>query len=42
MRGAGCLADKKFRRLMFDMMLAWECPATASQPLVNVSAFTSH
>ncbi|XP_010926033.1 uncharacterized protein [Elaeis guineensis] len=30
------LADKKFRRLTFDMMLAWEAPATASQPLVKV------
>lgn len=36
MQGAGYLADKKFRRLIFDMMLAWECPAAASQELVNV------
>uniref|UniRef100_A0A2P2LMW5 Uncharacterized protein MANES_S049900 n=2 Tax=Rhizophora mucronata TaxID=61149 RepID=A0A2P2LMW5_RHIMU len=30
------LADKKFRRLTYDMMLAWETPASASQPLLNV------
>ncbi|KAL9268737.1 hypothetical protein AKJ16_DCAP14005 [Drosera capensis] len=34
---SGYLSDKKFRRLTFDMMLAWECPAAASQPLLNVS-----
>ncbi|GAB2292876.1 hypothetical protein Dimus_027104 [Dionaea muscipula] len=33
----GYLADKKFRRLTFDMMLAWECPAASSQPLLNVN-----
>ncbi|GAB4839587.1 hypothetical protein Ancab_029110 [Ancistrocladus abbreviatus] len=32
----GYLADKKFRRLTFDMMLAWESPAAASQPLLNM------
>ncbi|XP_050237793.1 uncharacterized protein LOC126687308 [Mercurialis annua] len=32
----GHLTDKKFRRLTFDMMLAWETPASSSQPLVNV------
>ncbi|XP_057480598.1 uncharacterized protein LOC130767673 isoform X1 [Actinidia eriantha] len=32
----GCVADKKFRRLTFDMMLAWEFPAAASQPLLNM------
>ncbi|KAI9384382.1 hypothetical protein POPTR_012G055800v4 [Populus trichocarpa] len=32
----GHLADKKFRRLTYDMMLAWETPAVASQPLLNV------
>lgn len=36
MQEAGYLADKKFRRLIFDMMLAWECPADASQPLLNL------
>ncbi|KAJ8773085.1 hypothetical protein K2173_028262 [Erythroxylum novogranatense] len=30
------LTDKKFRRLTYDMMLAWETPAAASQPLLNV------
>ncbi|KAG1330629.1 hypothetical protein COCNU_02G005970 [Cocos nucifera] len=30
------LADKNLRRLTFDMMLAWETPAAASQPLVKV------
>ncbi|KAJ9187282.1 hypothetical protein P3X46_002756 [Hevea brasiliensis] len=32
----GHLIDKKFRRLTYDMMLAWEAPAAASQPLLNV------
>ncbi|KAH7528741.1 hypothetical protein FEM48_Zijuj05G0104300 [Ziziphus jujuba var. spinosa] len=32
----GHLADKKFRRLTYDMMVAWETPAASSQPLVNV------
>ncbi|KAK7314562.1 hypothetical protein VNO77_33088 [Canavalia gladiata] len=32
----GHLFDKTFRRLTFDMMLAWEAPAAASQPLTNV------
>ncbi|KAL9337606.1 hypothetical protein Peur_069375 [Populus x canadensis] len=32
----GHLADKKFRRLTYDMMLAWTTPAAASQPLLNV------
>lgn len=36
MQVAGYMADKKFRRLTFDMMLAWECPAAASQPLLTV------
>ncbi|GFS33128.1 heat-inducible transcription repressor [Actinidia rufa] len=31
-----CVADKKFRRLTFDMMLTWEFPAAASQPLLNM------
>ncbi|KAE9586056.1 hypothetical protein Lal_00010261 [Lupinus albus] len=35
-RMAGHLFDKTFRRLTFDMMLAWETPAAASQPLTNV------
>lgn len=29
------LADKSFRRLTFDMMVAWEVPAIASQPPPN-------
>lgn len=32
----GHLADKKFRRLTYDMMLAWEAPAADSHPLLNV------
>ncbi|KAK9198962.1 hypothetical protein WN944_014149 [Citrus x changshan-huyou] len=32
----GHLADKKFRRLTYDVMLAWEVPAASSQPLLNV------
>ncbi|CAL0332550.1 unnamed protein product [Lupinus luteus] len=35
-RMTGHLFDKTFRRLTFDMMLAWETPAAASQPLTNV------
>ena len=30
------LNDKKFRRLTFDMMIAWEVPSAASQPLPDV------
>lgn len=33
---AAHLADKNFRRLTFDMMLAWEAPSAASQPEVKV------
>lgn len=33
---AGCLEDKKFRRLTFDMMVAWELPAAGSQPVLNM------
>ncbi|XP_058722433.1 uncharacterized protein LOC131594345 isoform X2 [Vicia villosa] len=33
---SGHLLDKNFRRLTYDMMLAWEVPAAASQPLINV------
>ncbi|KAK8478613.1 hypothetical protein V6N11_031107, partial [Hibiscus sabdariffa] len=32
----GHLADKKFRRLTFDMMVAWEAPAASSQYPVNL------
>ncbi|XP_068503313.1 uncharacterized protein [Phaseolus vulgaris] len=32
----GHLFDKTFRRLTFDMMLAWEAPAADSQPLTHV------
>ncbi|KAE9600268.1 hypothetical protein Lal_00046175 [Lupinus albus] len=32
----GYLFDKTFRRLTFNMMLAWEAPAAASQPITNV------
>ncbi|CAA6665335.1 unnamed protein product [Spirodela intermedia] len=33
---AAYLTDKNFRRLTFDMMLAWEAPSAASQPEVKV------
>uniref|UniRef100_A0A0E0JZ97 Uncharacterized protein n=1 Tax=Oryza punctata TaxID=4537 RepID=A0A0E0JZ97_ORYPU len=33
---AGYLADKSFRRLNFDMMLAWEVPSSSSQLTVKV------
>lgn len=36
-QATGHLSDKKFRRLTYDMMVAWETPA-ASEPLVNVSS----
>lgn len=36
-QNTGYLADKKFRLLSFDMMIAWETPASSSQPLLNVS-----
>ncbi|XP_039045261.1 uncharacterized protein LOC120184993 [Hibiscus syriacus] len=32
----GHLADKKFRRLTFDMMVAWESPTASSQSLINL------
>jgi hypothetical protein len=33
----GHLSDKSFRRLTFDMMVAWEVPSAASQTLLSVS-----
>ncbi len=30
------LSDKEFRRLTFDMMLAWEAPAPTNQPVAKV------
>ncbi|KAJ6793413.1 Uncharacterized protein M6B38_236010 [Iris pallida] len=43
----GHLSDLKFRRLTFDMMLAWEAPSESSQPLkidrdstVGIEAFS--
>ncbi|TKV90621.1 hypothetical protein SEVIR_9G041900v4 [Setaria viridis] len=33
---AGYLADKNFRRLSFDMMLAWDAPSSSSQHSVKV------
>lgn len=33
---SGHLSDKAFRRLAFDMMLAWEAPSAASQPTLKV------
>ncbi|KAB2016700.1 hypothetical protein ES319_D08G112000v1 [Gossypium barbadense] len=35
-QGMGHLADKKFRRLTFDLMVAWEAPAAAGQSLINL------
>lgn len=35
----GHLSDKTFRRLTFDMMVAWEVPSAASQSLLSVSHF---
>ncbi|KAL9859442.1 hypothetical protein AtNW77_Chr1g0047801 [Arabidopsis thaliana] len=32
----GHLSDKSFRRLTFDMMVAWEVPSAASQTLLSV------
>ncbi|KAI3781684.1 hypothetical protein L2E82_11705 [Cichorium intybus] len=32
----GYMEDKRFRRLTFDMMLAWEVPDGASQPSINI------
>ncbi|CAK9167832.1 unnamed protein product [Ilex paraguariensis] len=37
-QATGYLEDTKFRRLTFDMMIAWEVPAAASEPLLNVDA----
>lgn len=30
------LSDKGFRRLTFEMMLAWECPGAADKPIIKV------
>ncbi|CAL4936641.1 unnamed protein product [Urochloa decumbens] len=35
-QAAGYLADKSFRRLSFDMMLAWDVPSSSSQLSVKV------
>ncbi|KAK1324586.1 hypothetical protein QJS10_CPA01g01465 [Acorus calamus] len=32
------LSDKVFRRLTFDMMLAWEAPSASSQPVLKVDS----
>ncbi|PIA33276.1 hypothetical protein AQUCO_04100002v1 [Aquilegia coerulea] len=32
----GHLSDKEFRRLTYDMMLAWEVPATSNQPILKI------
>lgn len=36
---SGYMEDKRFRRLTFDMMLAWEVPDASSQPTVDVCMF---
>ncbi|KAK1440317.1 hypothetical protein QVD17_06142 [Tagetes erecta] len=33
---SGYMEDKRFRRLAFDMMIAWEVPDVASQPSVDI------
>ncbi|KAL4556077.1 hypothetical protein LXL04_038717 [Taraxacum kok-saghyz] len=33
----GYMEDKRFRRLTFDMMLAWEIPDAASQPSLKIN-----
>ncbi|KAJ0501230.1 hypothetical protein HanHA300_Chr11g0398431 [Helianthus annuus] len=33
---SGYMEDKRFRRLTFDMMLAWEVPDVASQPSIDI------
>ncbi|XP_042395397.1 uncharacterized protein LOC121985804 isoform X1 [Zingiber officinale] len=38
---SGHLSDKAFRRLAFDMMLAWEAPSAASQPTLKVAERTT-
>lgn len=35
-RPTGHLADKKFRRLTYDMMVAWESPAASNLPSLNM------
>jgi len=30
------LSDKEFRRLSFDMMLAWEAPGASDRPVLKV------
>lgn len=42
------LSDKEFRRLTFEMMLAWESPGAADKPIIKVrsslsgSSFKAH
>lgn len=36
---SGYMEDKRFRRLTFDMMIAWEVPDVASQPSIDVCYF---
>lgn len=35
------LSDKEFRRLSFDMMLAWEAPGATNRPVVKVRLLNS-
>ncbi|KAI6683405.1 hypothetical protein NL676_029318 [Syzygium grande] len=35
-RATGHLADKKFRQLTYDMMVAWESPAASNLPSLNM------
>ncbi|GER41243.1 hypothetical protein STAS_17950 [Striga asiatica] len=37
----GYLDDSNFRRLTFDMMVAWEFPAATSEPVIHVLAASS-
>ncbi|KAJ4957043.1 hypothetical protein NE237_013826 [Protea cynaroides] len=40
-RMTGNLSDRRFRRLTYDMMLAWEAPAAATRPLLKVDEETT-
>ncbi|ONK64046.1 uncharacterized protein A4U43_C07F21540 [Asparagus officinalis] len=37
-----CLADKKFRLLTYDMMLAWEAPDPESESMLNETSSCKH
>lgn len=41
-RASDYLNDKEFRRLTFDMMLAWEAPSVHTDPLTTTVQKTNH